>query len=125
MIYSHAFLLVTSGLGFAFDISISTNGWYDSIQHVIKSVSDQLPNHKPCNEAKSHISSIISLIPAHQYESWISAETEVAFESIIKNIGGYRVGIDDVMRGAVIASPSKNHPDYYYQVRLSNCHANL
>lgn len=50
----------------------------------------------------------------------VKNESEYAFESIIKNIGHYGPGLDDVMPGAVIASPSKTSPNYYYQVCYSD-----
>lgn len=116
-----AALLLTSGLVFTTAVPIGINGWYDCIQNVFKSISDQLPSHKP----KPFLStSIVSLIPKQEYESWISSERDIAFESIIKNIGGW--GQDEVMTGAVIASPSKSHPDYFYQVSTYSsyfCHS--
>lgn len=60
--------------------------------------------------------SIVSLIPREEYEHWLRTESEYAFEAIIRNTGGYGPGLDDVLPGAVIASPSKSHPNYYYQV---------
>lgn len=60
----------------------------------------------------------ISLISEKDYEYWINHETHVAFESIIQNIGGPYGGpdvADIVMPGAVIASPSKHSPNYFYQ----------
>lgn len=57
----------------------------------------------------------VSLISEQDYEQWIRSETDIAFESIIQNIGKYGKGLDDVMPGSVIASPSKFKPNYYYQ----------
>lgn len=70
---------------------------------------------KLSQSTKPSSSSTVTIIPPEQYERWIELETHLAFENIIKNIGSYGPGLDDVMRGAVIASPSKSHPDYYYQ----------
>lgn len=122
MVNTKTALYLTSGLALASALPISVNDWYNSIQHVLKSISDQLPKQKPSTNTTAFISSIISLIPLREYESWISTESEIAFESIVKNIGGYGEGLDEVMRGAVIASPSKSHPNYFYQVsKIPNC----
>lgn len=74
-----------------------------------------LHSEKLLQKAKPLISSTVTIIPPEQYERWIEHQTHISFEGIIKNIGGYGPGLEDVMRGAVIASPSKSHPDYYYQ----------
>ncbi|CDO53219.1 hypothetical protein DV113_001931 [Geotrichum candidum] len=61
----------------------------------------------------------VSLISEDDYQHWIERETHVAFESIIQNIGGPYSGPDladsAVTPGAVVASPSKKAPDYFYQ----------
>lgn len=48
-----------------------------------------------------------------ELELWLTRQKKVAFESILENIGG--IGRDDVAPGAVIASPSKMMPNYFYQ----------
>ncbi|ANB11228.1 glucan 1,4-alpha-glucosidase [Sugiyamaella lignohabitans] len=55
-----------------------------------------------------------SLINEIEYEDWLKTETDLAFDRVISNIGGYGQGLDDVLPGAVIASPSKSKPNYYY-----------
>jgi glucoamylase len=61
----------------------------------------------------------VLLISKDDYERWIERETHMAFESIIQNIGGCYSGPDladgAVTPGAVVASPSKQAPDYFYQ----------
>lgn len=71
------------------------------------------------DDYKQH--SIVSLIPRFAYERWIESEAHYAFEGIIRNTGGYGPGLEDVLPGAVIASPSKHRPNYYYQVSCQLC----
>lgn len=54
-------------------------------------------------------------VPYEELERWLVDEAEIAFESIIHNIGGHGDGLDDVLKGIVVASRSKSWPDYYYQ----------
>lgn len=109
------------GLAFTQAAPFNINDLYDSIhQHVLSPIADIVPaSSLKHSQDIIHASSIVSLLPEHEYEDWLSKQTTMAFESIINNIGGYGQGIDDVMRGGVIASPSKDKPDYYYQVCFS------
>lgn len=54
-------------------------------------------------------------VPYEELERWMADEANLAFESIIHNIGGYGDGLDNVLNGIVVASRSKSWPDYYYQ----------
>lgn len=49
-------------------------------------------------------------------ENWIANEEEIALEKLLANIspGGSNVG-SEAANGTVIASPSREHPNYYYQ----------
>jgi glucoamylase len=87
------------------------NGWLPPF----RLPKSPLHSEKLLQKAKSLGSSTVTIIPPEQYERWIEHQTHIAFERIINNIGGYGQDLKDVMRGAVIASPSKSHPDYYYQ----------
>lgn len=104
--HNAALLLSLLPLSSALPISIST--FYCSIQQVLDTVSDKL---RPASSDPS----VASLIPEQEYESWIDNESDIAFESIIQNIGGYG-SVEGVMAGSVVASPSKQYPDYFYQV---------
>lgn len=53
--------------------------------------------------------------PQADFDLWISYQTKFSFESILKNIGGVGLKSDEVAVGAVIASPSRAKPDYFYQ----------
>lgn len=112
MIPSKPPALLLSFLTLSSALPLSLTGLYGSFQHVFDSVSHKL-------DLSLHSSAgagIVSLIPKQEYESWINAETDVAFESIIQNIGSYG-SVKGVMAGTVVASPSKQNPDYFYQVR--------
>lgn len=50
-----------------------------------------------------------------ELDSWLDLEKEVAFNGILSNIGGIGIHSDEVSHGAVIASPSKVKPNYFYQ----------
>lgn len=53
-------------------------------------------------------------LSALSLEDWLEAEEIISYEQIYQNIGtGARAR--DAALGAVIASPSTNEPDYYYQ----------
>jgi glucoamylase len=56
-----------------------------------------------------------SLVSPEQYESWLRSQSDLAFESMIVNIGGYGEGLEHVLPGTAIASPSRQDPNYYYQ----------
>lgn len=49
------------------------------------------------------------------FEKWIDDQTERSFNGILNNIGGVGLLSGDVSPGAVIASPSKSQPNYFYQ----------
>lgn len=49
------------------------------------------------------------------FESWLDSQTEISFNGILSNIGGVGIHSDNVSEGAVIASPSKINPNYFYQ----------
>lgn len=48
-------------------------------------------------------------------ENWLILQKKISFESILNNIGGVGINDDAVAIGAVIASPSKERPNYFYQ----------
>ena len=49
------------------------------------------------------------------FESWIDDQYELSFSRILENIGGVGTNLQNVSDGAVIASPSKSKPNYFYQ----------
>ncbi|ODQ81659.1 glycoside hydrolase family 15 protein [Babjeviella inositovora NRRL Y-12698] len=46
---------------------------------------------------------------------WLEQQRNISFHGILDNIGGLGIKGPDVSVGAVVASPSKNNPDYFYQ----------
>ncbi|ODV76804.1 glycoside hydrolase family 15 protein [Suhomyces tanzawaensis NRRL Y-17324] len=62
-------------------------------------------------------SSVQDNIRNNNFETWIIKQKEVSFQGILNNIGGISDFLNEteVAKGAVIASPSKNDPDYFYQ----------
>lgn len=56
-------------------------------------------------------------IEREDFDVWLNQQKDIAFNHILDNIGGISPILDtkDVPDGVVIASPSKVHPNYYYQ----------
>lgn len=52
--------------------------------------------------------------PKTSLGSWIETEESIAYDQIYQNLGG-GARAKDAALGAVIASPSTEEPDYYYQ----------
>jgi glucoamylase len=52
-------------------------------------------------------------------DTWIRKEEQIALDKLLANIapGGRNVERKGVVPGTVIASPSTNEPDYWYQCR--------
>ncbi|CAN6674884.1 hypothetical protein TRVA0_070S00254 [Trichomonascus vanleenenianus] len=50
------------------------------------------------------------LVPPDEFEKWLTRQTHFSFEAIIGNIGRG----PNIHPGVVIASPSTEHPDYFY-----------
>ncbi|KAJ5602220.1 hypothetical protein N7510_011754 [Penicillium lagena] len=48
-------------------------------------------------------------------DTWLASETAVAREAILNNIGSAGAWAESADSGIVIASPSTDNPDYYYQ----------
>ncbi|EED14963.1 glucoamylase precursor, putative [Talaromyces stipitatus ATCC 10500] len=47
-------------------------------------------------------------------DSWLAAETPIALQGVLNNIGSGGVFTEGAVEGIVIASPSKADPNYYY-----------
>lgn len=128
MLYkTHLMLLLTTGVAFTSALPIELERFVDNVQHKFSWPSFSFNHDKQqlsVNEQNKYDRySIVSLIPQIDYENWLVNESEYSFDAIIRNIGGYGPGLDDALPGTVIASPSKTHPNYYYQVCISNqCH---
>ena len=61
----------------------------------------------------------ISLLPAfivgESFENWLSSQESSALTKIFNNIAPYGPNLQDALPGVSVASPSRDHPDYYYQ----------
>lgn len=110
MKYQHAAALLAA-VSHSAAIPLSVATFYTSLQNVLNSFSTGPSFSISASPAPA------SLIPELEYESWIDAESNIAFEGIIQNIGGYG-SVEGVMPGAVVASPSKQYPNYFYQVGI-------
>lgn len=53
-------------------------------------------------------------------ESWIEREKGVALERLLANISPGGRSAKGATKGSVIASPSREHPNYFYQCTYSN-----
>lgn len=47
-------------------------------------------------------------------DSWLAAESPVALQGILANIGANGAKVAGAKSGIVVASPSKSNPDYFY-----------
>ncbi|KAK4629324.1 Glucoamylase I [Fulvia fulva] len=47
-------------------------------------------------------------------ESWLAAESPVALQRILNNIGSSGAKVPGAKAGIIVASPSKSNPDYFY-----------
>lgn len=55
---------------------------------------------------------------SESFDDWLNLQENIAFKSILNNIGGFNGGNGlntEISKGAVIASPSTNRPNYFYQ----------
>lgn len=53
----------------------------------------------------------------NDFDSWIDVQKDVSFRAVLNNIGGVSeiYNVSEVAKGAVIASPLTQKPDYFYQ----------
>ncbi|KAM3160828.1 1,4-alpha-D-glucan glucohydrolase [Lachancea thermotolerans] len=62
---------------------------------------------------------ISSTVARDEFEAWLQKQTTVSFERLLANIGDVELNnlssTDGVAEGGVIASPSKQAPNYFYQ----------
>ncbi|CAK7896382.1 hypothetical protein CAAN1_04S07382 [[Candida] anglica] len=56
-------------------------------------------------------------ITRQDFDIWLSEQKDIAFKNILKNIGGISPSLNTTLvpEGVVIASPSSEHPNYFYQ----------
>lgn len=53
-------------------------------------------------------------------DAWIQQEERIALDKLLANVspGGRNVEGQNVAQGTVVASPSQNGPDYWYQCKM-------
>lgn len=74
---------------------------------------DQTPLQKP---VQNHL---LSTTPRDDFELWLEKEEEVALDRLFANVAPGGRNVPDAVPGTVIASPSREHPNYYFQCMLS------
>ncbi|SCW01965.1 LAFE_0E11166g1_1 [Lachancea fermentati] len=61
---------------------------------------------------------IANTVPRDSFEAWLHEQAHVSFQRVLANIGDANLNslhhAQHVAQGAVIASPSKKNPDYFY-----------
>ena len=83
------------------------------VSHLISSFAASTPSAAAC---KSEDAPWWELYPRDSsLDSWINTENDIAVDRLLANIapGGQNAG--GATPGTVLASPSRAHPNYYYQ----------
>lgn len=52
------------------------------------------------------------------FTSWLQSQEIIALDNLLKNVAPGGSNAPDAAPGSVIASPSKQHPNYYYQCTI-------
>jgi glucoamylase len=55
--------------------------------------------------------------PQSSFEAWIEEEETIALDKLLSNIAPGGANAKEAAPGSVIASPSKEHPNYFYQCK--------
>jgi glucoamylase len=78
--------------------------------------TDLLPSQKPLREQLSSLAKEkAGFGPQSSLDAWIDEEASIALDNLLKNIAPGGAHAPDAAPGSVIASPSKERPNYYYQ----------
>ena len=56
--------------------------------------------------------------PQSSLNAWLEQQEKIALDNLLRNIAPGGANAPDAAPGTVIASPSKVHPNYYYQCTL-------
>lgn len=75
--------------------------------------SNLRPSQRPLGESLQIEKT--DLGPQSSLVSWLEQEEKIALDKLLRNIAPGGVNAPDAAPGTVIASPSKIHPNYYYQ----------
>lgn len=80
--------------------------------------TDLLSNQRPLREQLSWLAKEkADLGPQSSLDAWIDEEEKIALNKLLSNIAPGGANARDAAPGGVIASPSKEHPNYYYQCK--------
>lgn len=74
-----------------------------------------IPFQYPPQSLFSYGSSSNTASIPNSFEDWLIYQEDVCLRSILNNIGGDFTTDKDLLPGVIIASPSKENPNYYYQ----------
>ena len=82
--------------------------WIPPVQ--IKSVIDQLPLRLPTSSSATNAD-------VDTLDTWLEKQEKIALNNLLANVAPGGRNVPDAAPGSVIASPSKKHPNYYYQCK--------
>jgi glucoamylase len=78
--------------------------------------TDLLATQRPLRDQLSRLSKEkADFGPQSSLDAWIEEEEKIALRKLLNNIAPGGVNAPNAAPGSVIASPSKEHPNYYYQ----------
>jgi glucoamylase len=60
--------------------------------------------------------------PQSSLSTWLEQEEKIALDKLLRNVAPGGDNAPDAAPGTVIASPSKQHPNYYYQCKCLSHH---
>lgn len=77
---------------------------------------DLRPSQRPLREQLQWLAKEkVDFGPQLSLDAWIEKEAKISLDNLFKNIAPGGANAPDAAPGSVIASPSKKHPNYYYQ----------
>jgi len=53
--------------------------------------------------------------PQSSFETWLQEEERIALDRLLRNVSPGGSNAPNAVPGTIIASPSREYPDYYYQ----------
>jgi glucoamylase len=78
--------------------------------------SDLLSRQRPLREQVALLAKEkLDLGPQSSLDAWIEEEEKIALNKLLANIAPGGANAKDAAPGSVIASPSKEHPNFFYQ----------
>ena len=80
--------------------------------------ADLLPSQRPLRlreQVERLVKEKADLGPQSSLDAWIDEEEKIALSKLLANIAPGGANARDAAPGSVLASPSREHPNYYYQ----------